>query len=80
VKEIKPHERPRLRWIHLAEDRVKWRAVLNIVMNLQVVKLSALNVGRHLPLGIFLILISVTAIVLLEGLGQLKNPVASSRI
>jgi hypothetical protein len=42
--------------------------------------------GRHLPLGRFLVLISVSgwvdprAIVRLEGLGQLKNPVTSSGI
>jgi hypothetical protein len=43
------------------------------------VRLSALSAGRPLPPGRFLILISVTgsvdpsAIVRLEGLGQLKN-------
>jgi hypothetical protein len=50
------------------------------------VKLSALNPGRPLPPGRFVVLISVRgyvdprAIVRLEGLGQLKNPIASSGI
>jgi hypothetical protein len=48
-----------------------------------VVWLSALHTGRPLPPGRFLILISVTgwvglrAILQLEGLGQLKNPMTS---
>jgi hypothetical protein len=47
------------------------------------VRLSALRAGRPLPPGKFLILISLRglvdhrAIVLLEGLGQLKNPMTS---
>jgi hypothetical protein len=50
------------------------------------VRLSALRASRRLPLGRFLVLISVTglgdtrAIVRLEGLGQLKNPMISSEI
>jgi hypothetical protein len=49
------------------------------------VRLSALRAGRYLP-GRFLVLISVRdwvdpgAIVRLEGLGQLKNPMTSSGI
>jgi hypothetical protein len=35
-EEKKPRERPRLRWIHPAQDRAQWRAVANAVMNLQV--------------------------------------------
>jgi hypothetical protein len=48
-----------------------------------VVRLSALRAGRPLPSGTFLVLICVRGmvdprvIVRLEGLGQLKNPVAS---
>jgi hypothetical protein len=48
------------------------------------VRLSALRAGRPLPPGRFLILISVRgrvdlrAIVLLEGLGKLENPMTSS--
>jgi hypothetical protein len=48
-----------------------------------VVRLSALQAGRPLPLGRFLVLSSVRgladprAIVRLEGLGQLKNPMIS---
>jgi hypothetical protein len=48
------------------------------------VKLSALRAGRPLPPGKFLVLISVRgwvdpgAIVRLEGLGQMKNPMTSS--
>jgi hypothetical protein len=47
---------------------------------------SALRAGRPLPPGRFLVLISVRglidprAIVRLEGLGQLKNPMTSSGI
>jgi hypothetical protein len=47
------------------------------------VRLSALRAGHPLPLGRFLVLISVRglvdprAIVWLEGLGQLKNPKTS---
>jgi hypothetical protein len=50
------------------------------------VKLSELRAGRPLPPGIFLELISVRgrddprATVGLEGLGQFKNPITSSRI
>jgi hypothetical protein len=50
------------------------------------VKLSALRAGRPLPLGRFLLLISVRgridprATVQLEGLGRLKNPTTSSVI
>jgi hypothetical protein len=50
------------------------------------VRLSALCAGRNLPPRRFLVLISVTgwvdprAIVRLEGLGQLKNPLALSGI
>jgi hypothetical protein len=50
------------------------------------VRLSALRVGRLLPAGRFMVLISVRdlvdpqAIVRLEGLGQLKNPMTSSGI
>jgi hypothetical protein len=50
------------------------------------VRLSALRAGRPLPLGRFLVLISVTgwidprATVRLEGLRQLKNPTAPSEI
>jgi hypothetical protein len=50
------------------------------------VRLSALCAGRALPPGRFLVLISVRgcvdprAIVQLEGLGQLKNPMTSSGI
>jgi hypothetical protein len=50
------------------------------------VRWSALRACRPLPPGRFLVLISVrdwvepTAIVRLEGLGQLKNPMASSGI
>jgi hypothetical protein len=50
------------------------------------VRLSALRAGRPLPSGRFLVLISVRglvepkAIVRLEGLGQLKNIMASSGI
>jgi hypothetical protein len=49
-------------------------------------ELSALHAGYPLPPGRFLVLIFVTwcvdprAIVWLEGLGQLKNPMASSGI
>jgi hypothetical protein len=49
------------------------------------VRLSALRAGRPLPSGRFLVLISVRgrvdprATVRLEGLGQLKNPMTSSR-
>jgi hypothetical protein len=49
-------------------------------------RLSALSAGRPLPPGRFLVLISVSggvdprAIVRLEGLGQLKNPMNSSGI
>jgi hypothetical protein len=49
-------------------------------------RLSALSAGRPLPPGRFLVLISVRgwvdsrAIVRLEGLGELNNPVTSSRI
>jgi hypothetical protein len=45
------------------------------------VRVSALSFGRILPPGRFLVLVSVTdgadleAIMRLEGLGQLKNPV-----
>jgi hypothetical protein len=31
-----PRERPRFRWIHLAQDRTQWRIVENAVMNVQV--------------------------------------------
>jgi hypothetical protein len=50
------------------------------------VRLSALSAGRPLPPGRFLVLISVrgwvdpTAVVGLEGSGQLKNPMTSSGI
>jgi hypothetical protein len=49
------------------------------------VKLSALCTGRSLPLGRSLVLVSVKghrarAIVRLERLGQVKNPVTSSGI
>jgi hypothetical protein len=50
------------------------------------VRLSALRAGRSLPPGRFLVLISARglvdprAIVRLEGLGQLKNPVTSAGI
>jgi hypothetical protein len=50
------------------------------------VRLSALRASRPLPPGRFLVLISVRglvdprAIVRLEGLGKLKNPVTSSGI
>jgi hypothetical protein len=51
-----------------------------------VVRLSAPRAGRPLPPGRFLVLISVTgfvdprAIVRLEGIGKLKNPMTSSGI
>jgi hypothetical protein len=44
------------------------------------VRLLALSTGGPLTTGIFLVLISVRAIVQLEGLGQLKNAMASSGI
>jgi hypothetical protein len=44
------------------------------------VRLSASRAGHPLPPGIFLVLISVRAIVRLEELGQLKNPMTSSGI
>jgi hypothetical protein len=50
------------------------------------VRLSALRIGRPLPPGSFLVLISVRGLVdpsvieRLEGLGQLKNPITSSEI
>jgi hypothetical protein len=50
------------------------------------VRLSTSGAGRPLPLGIFLVLISLRGlvdpmvIVRLEGLGQLKNPMTSSEI
>jgi hypothetical protein len=50
------------------------------------VRLSSLHAGRPLPPGRFLVLISVRdqvdprAIVRLEELGQLKNPITSSGI
>jgi hypothetical protein len=42
------------------------------------VRLSALPAGRPLLAGRFVVLNSVTVIVRLEGLGQLKNPMTSS--
>jgi hypothetical protein len=50
------------------------------------VRLSAISSGRYLTPGRFLVLISVRcwvdprAIMRLEGLGKLKNPMASSEI
>jgi hypothetical protein len=50
------------------------------------VSLSALRAGRPLPPGILLVLICIRgsidpgAIMRLEGLGQLKNPMTSSEI
>jgi hypothetical protein len=44
------------------------------------IRFSHLRVYHHLPRGRYLILISVRSIVRLEGLGQFKNPVASSGI
>jgi hypothetical protein len=50
------------------------------------VRLSVLRAGRPLPPGRFLVHISVRvgvdprAIVRLEGLGQLKNPITSSGV
>jgi hypothetical protein len=60
--------------------------ILYTIGSQMVVRLPALRAGRPLPPGIFLVLITVIgwvdpwATVRLQGLGQLKNPIDSSRI
>jgi hypothetical protein len=60
--------------------------IFSEVRSQMAVRLPALPAGRYLPPGRFLVLISVRslvdprAILPLEGLGQLKNPVTLSGI
>jgi hypothetical protein len=57
--------------------------IFQVIGSQMAVRLSAIGAGRSLPLGRFQVLISVRglvetkALVRLEGLGQLKNAVAS---